>query len=61
MSDYIVRAAHCEYTASDDAVYEALVRATDPLVDSWERLAKAKRIGIKINHDKPVDRWVRHD
>ena len=56
MSDYIVRAAYCEYTASDDAVYEALVRATDPLTDSWQRLTKAKRIGIKINQDKPVDR-----
>ena len=61
MSNYIVRAAHCAYTASDDVVYEALVRATDPLTDSWERLARAERIGIKINQDKPVDRWVRHD
>ena len=61
MSDYIVRAAHCKYTASDDAVYEALVRATDPLTDTWERMARAKRIGIKINQDKPVDQWVRHE
>ena len=61
MSDYIVRAAHCAYTASDDVVYEALVRATDPLTDRWERLARAKRIGIKINQDEPIDRWVRHD
>lgn len=61
MSDYTVRATHCQYTASDEEVYQALVRATDPLVDSWERLARAKRIGIKINQDKPVDRWVRHE
>ena len=26
--------------------------------DTWERLSKAKRIGIKINQDKPVERWV---
>jgi uncharacterized protein (DUF362 family) len=61
MSDYTVRASHCQYTASDEEVYQALVRATDPLTDTWERLAKAKRIGIKINHDKPVKSWVKHE
>lgn len=49
---YKVRAVHCEYQADDDAVYNALKRATDPLTDSWERLRKARRIGIKFNQDK---------
>lgn len=51
-SSYKVRAVHCDYMASDEDVYEALKRATDPLTDSWERLRKAKRIGIKFNQDK---------
>lgn len=49
---YKVRAVHCDHMASDDDVYEALKRATDPLTESWERLRKAKRIGIKFNQDK---------
>ena len=61
MSEYSVRAVHCEYTADDEEVFQALSRATDPLKDTWERLSKAKRIGIKINQDKPVERWVRHE
>ncbi|GIV78174.1 MAG: hypothetical protein KatS3mg050_2568 [Litorilinea sp.] len=51
-SPYKVRAVHCDYRASDDEVYEALKRATDPLTESWERLRRAKRIGIKFNQDK---------
>jgi uncharacterized protein (DUF362 family) len=56
--EYTVRAVHCDYLASDEEVYAAVKRATDPLTESWERLRKAKRIGIKINQDKPVERWV---
>ncbi|OUC08858.1 hypothetical protein RY27_06465, partial [Litorilinea aerophila] len=51
-SPYKVRAVHCDYRASDDEVYEALKRAIDPLTESWERLRRAKRIGIKFNQDK---------
>ena len=58
--DYRVRAVACQHEASEQETYEALVRATDPLTEAWERLGKASRIGIKINHDKPVDRWVFH-
>jgi uncharacterized protein (DUF362 family) len=58
---YKVRAVHCDYRASEDEVYAALRRATDPLTETWERLRRAKRIGIKINQDKPVDRWVFYD
>ena len=55
---YKVRAVHCDYRADDEEVYQALKRATDPLTETWERLRRAKRIGIKFNQDKPVDRWV---
>ena len=58
--DYKVRAVACDHEASEEDVYQALVRATEPLTQTWERLGKAKRIGIKINQDKPVDRLVFH-
>jgi uncharacterized protein (DUF362 family) len=51
-SPYKVRAVHCDYRASEAEVYEALKRATDPLTESWTRLKRAKRIGIKFNQDK---------
>jgi len=49
--EYRVRAVHCDHRASDEEVYQALKRATDPLDKSWERLRKARRIGIKFNQD----------
>ncbi|RIK42207.1 MAG: hypothetical protein DCC55_09500 [Chloroflexi bacterium] len=49
---YKVRAVHCDYRASEEEVYTALKRATDPLTESWIRLKRAKRIGIKFNQDK---------
>jgi len=58
---YKVRAVHCNYQASDDEVYEALKQATDPLTDSWDRLRRAKRIGIKFNQDKEVKARVYFD
>ena len=58
---YTVRAVHCDYQASDEEVYEALKRATDPLHETWDRLRKAKRIGLKFNQDKPVERQVRFE
>lgn len=48
---YTVRAVHCDYRSSDEEVYQALKRATDPLDRSWQRLAKARTIGIKFNQD----------
>lgn len=60
-SNYKVRAVHCDYQASDEEVYDALKRATDPLTESWERLRKAKRIGLKFNQDKPPERQVRYE
>ena len=46
---YTVRAAHCDHRASDEEVYQALRRITDPLDRSWEHLEKANRIAIKFN------------
>lgn len=49
---FSVRAVYCDHRASDDEVYQALKRATQPLTKSWGRLRKAKRIAIKFNQDK---------
>ena len=61
MPAYKVRAAHCDYRAEEDQIYAALKRATDPLSETWDRLARAKRIGIKFNHDQPRDNWIRYE
>ncbi len=55
---YRVRAVHCDHRASDEEVYQALKRATDPLDRAWEKLRRARRIGIKFNQDKPPHRLV---
>ena len=47
-----VSAVHCHYHASEAQIYEALVRATAPLTEAWQRIRKAKRIGLKFNQDK---------
>ena len=54
--DYSVRAVHCDHKASDEQVYQDLVRATAPLSRSWEKLEKASRIAIKFNmeHQKEM-------
>ena len=59
-SPYCVRAVHCDHRASDEEVYLALKRATDPLDQSWEKLSQAKRIGIKFNQDWPPNQVVMH-
>lgn len=48
-SPYRVRAVYCDYLASDDQVYEALKRATEPLEAAWTKLEAAKRISVKFN------------
>ncbi len=50
--DFRVRAVQCDYRASDEEVYAALRRATDPLDRAWDRLQRARRIAIKFNQDK---------
>lgn len=59
-SEYKVRAVGCDYRASDDEVYAALKRATDPLEKAWERLRKAKSIAIKFNQDWEPETIVYH-
>lgn len=56
-----VRAVHCEHGASDDDVYAALERATEPLAHAWAKLSGAKRIAIKFNQAWPPNRHVCHE
>jgi uncharacterized protein (DUF362 family) len=49
-----VRAARCDHQSSDEEVYRALKRATDPLGRAWKRLGQARRIAVKFNQD-----WLR--
>lgn len=49
---YMVRAVHCDHTAADEIVYQALRQATAPLDAAWARLSKAGTIAIKFNQDK---------
>ncbi len=53
-----VRAVHCDWQASDEEVYQALKRATDPLDKAWAKLKQAKRIAIKFNQDKMLKALV---
>jgi uncharacterized protein (DUF362 family) len=57
---YRVRAVHCDYRSGDEEVYQALKRTTSGLDRSWERLRKARRIGIKFNQDWNKDRVPYH-
>ncbi len=60
-SDYRVRAVHCDHRASDEEVYQALKRATDPLDRSWDKIRAANRITIKFNQAWPPERLVHLD
>ncbi|HDZ20137.1 hypothetical protein LCGC14_0016910 [marine sediment metagenome] len=53
--DFTVRAVRCDHTANDEAVYEALERATAPLTQSWDKLESARRIVVKFNQDGALD------
>jgi uncharacterized protein (DUF362 family) len=46
---YTVRAVHCDHRADDEEVYQQLRRATENLESAWERLARARRVVIKVN------------
>ena len=56
-----VRAVRCDYRASEEEVYQALVRATAPLTEAWQRIRKAKRIGLKFNQDKQPQNRVYYE
>ncbi len=53
---YTVRAAHCDHRASEEEIYRTLRRITDPLTRSWEKIEKAKRVVIKFNMMKMLNR-----
>jgi len=55
-----VRAVYCDYRASDEEVYQALRRCTEPLEAAWAKLRAARRIAIKFNQDFPPHRLVMH-
>jgi hypothetical protein len=55
-ADYCVRAVHCDHWASDEEVYQALKRATEPLEKSWNKIRRARRITIKLNQVYPPER-----
>src|SRR5918997_6200497 len=55
---YQVRTVHCDHRADDEAVYQALCRATEPLERAWARLSRARRIAVKFNQDKASQRVV---
>jgi uncharacterized protein (DUF362 family) len=46
---YKVRAVHCSHQASSETIYARLKEATAPLSRSWEKLATARKVGIKVN------------
>ncbi|NLG49608.1 MAG: DUF362 domain-containing protein, partial [Chloroflexi bacterium] len=58
--EYQVRAVHCDHQADDDQVYEALLRATMPLENTWAKLKAAKTIGIKFNQAWEPDKILYH-
>ena len=53
--EYKVRASHCDFRATEDEIYDALKRTTDPLDRSWEKLAKAQKVVLKFNMIKNYD------
>jgi uncharacterized protein (DUF362 family) len=46
---YSVRAIPCSHKASPEEVYERLKTITAPLTRSWEKIEKARKVGIKFN------------
>ena len=56
-----VRAVQCDYQASEDEIYTALKRATDPLDEAWDRLSRAKTIGLKFNQDWFENRHIYYE
>lgn len=61
MSAYHVRAVRCDYRANDEEIYQSLKRATMPLKSAWDKLKRAKRIGIKFNQAWPPKQLAYHE
>ena len=55
---YQVRTVHCDHRADDEAVYQALRRATDPLERAWARLAVPSASPSNSTRTKPSERVV---
>lgn len=56
MKDYMTRAAHCNYQATEEEIYQTLRKITDPLTRSWSKIEKATKVVIKFNMMKLPDR-----
>lgn len=52
---YRVRAVHCSHQASPEEIYGKLKEVTAALSRSWEKLAKARKVGIKVNMQMRTD------
>lgn len=55
---YAVRAARCNHRASEEEIYGALRRITDPLTRSWEKIERAQKVVMKLNMMKLPERIV---
>jgi hypothetical protein len=55
-----VNAIYCHHLASAEEVYEGLKRYNQSLTSAWEKLKKARRIGIKFNQAFAPDDIVYH-
>ena len=53
-----VRAAHCDYRATEEEIYQTLRRITDPLTRAWKPIETAKKVIIKFNMMKPHERII---
>lgn len=47
--DYAVRAVRCRHEASPDEIRARLEDATAPLARAWEKIGRARTVGIKVN------------
>src|SRR5687767_4387259 len=57
-SPYSVRATRCDYRASEEEIYQALRKVTDPLARSWEKIERANKVVVKLNMMKMPERIV---
>ncbi|MDP6038685.1 MAG: DUF362 domain-containing protein, partial [Candidatus Latescibacteria bacterium] len=57
---YRVRAAQCNWRASQEEIYQTLREITDPLDRSWAKLEKADKIVIKFNMMKLHHRIIHY-
>ena len=53
--EYKVRSIHASHQSSLEEIYEKLIEITEPLSRSWEKIEKARRIGIKVNMQMRTD------